>query len=1376
MKIASRWFALFLCFLYFRLAAQPNPRFDLVTIEEGVSNGFFTAICQDKEGRIWLGTALGLNCYDGYSFRSFLSRGDSSNSLINYTIWALACDKEDNLWIGTAGGLNKLDLSTEAFSSFFHDPSDELSLSHNSVESIAIDSAGQVWIGTANGLNLWRKEHSNFIRYLYKASPADPRMVKSVFCDSRDVLWVGAADTLFQYQDGRFASFPLPAIDERRRSELQVRTIYEDSQNQLWIGTQGSGLFAFEKNARKFVLHYQHGADNENSLSHNKIAAILEDEAGQIWAATYGGGLNIINEITNTVRRFNIGSANSISVKDLRSMSKDKAGNFWIGSSYEGLYLVKRLHKRFHNYSKKNSALSGKTTAFHEDEEGKIWIGTFEGLNRFDPEEDRFLSLQEKPGLNKSLLYDKINAITMDRAGNLWTISNAKKIAKYNPAGNTLTSLPPIHFEGGGDLIQILATREDDIWIGSNNGICKYEKTMQRVVYYTLEKREGFGDNKRITALYEDSQNTLWVSTYNGLNRYDRQKDAFTYYPCSYEIMAICESQNGVIWAGTRIGLAKLDRAKEQFQYLHDLKGMPRSKSVNAILEDQNQRLWFSTNDGIYSFDPVTQEVNSYNRNDGLINNQFLNASLRTRSGEMYFSGISGFTRFKPEEIKKNTKPPSVLITNFQLFNQDVPIAGSPGDTLEWPSPLAKAISYTSKIKLKHWQNDFSFEFAALDFTASENNQYEHQLDGYDDKWIATGAQRRYASYSNLDPGDYVFKVRASNNDGFWNGEGVNLKIIIIPPWWQTWPAYLVYATIAFLLIRTLYFFQLKRKLAQAEAQRLRELDALKTRLFTNITHEFRTPLTIILGMARQIKDNPKKWYSEGLEMITRNGRRLLNLVNQMMDLSKLDKGKLTLKMQQGEIIGFLHYLIQSFEYFAAGKNIQLHFIKETDRLEMDFDPDQLTKVVSNLLSNAVKYTPKGGQTYVLVRREGVESQGVENREAGSQRRGIDGGSFVLEPANEYLLIKIKDTGAGIAREDLPYIFDRFYQADSSATRKGEGTGIGLALTRELVRLMGGAIQVQSKLGEGTDFSVLLPIRRSTPKAEAIPRSVDIPNLDAMVPMGMIDASAVKTGGYDKNVSPGSPHSGDLPTVLLIEDNRDVLTYLASCLEADYQLEFALNGQEGIDLALEIVPDIVISDLMMPEKDGYEVCAALNADVRTSHIPIILLTAKADQDSRIAGLKSGADAYLAKPFDKEELYVRLEKLLELRRRLQARYSDPAAISTVEEKSMSKEELFLRDLRKIIEENLSDQSFGVMQLCRKIGMSRSQLHNKLKALTGQSTSLYVRAVRLEKAKTLLRTTDMNISEVAYEAGFRTPVYFTQVFTKDVGVSPRQFKNS
>ncbi len=519
-------------------------------------------------------------------------------------------------------------------------------------------------------------------------------------------------------------------------------------------------------------------------------------------------------------------------------------------------------------------------------------------------------------------------------------------------------------------------------------------------------------------------------------------------------------------------------------------------------------------------------------------------------------------------------------------------------------------------------------------------------------------------------------------------------------------------------------------ELAQKNEQ-LRDLDEIKSRFFTNIAHEFRTPLTIISGMANQIKENPELWLEKGIKMISRNSDSLLNLVNQILDLRKLEAGKLQLNLVQGDVMQYLNYMLESFQSLAESKELQLHFLSGGGSFYMDYDPEKLLRIVSNLLSNAIKYTREGGNVYLMV-----------------------------DQVANTLQIRVKDTGVGIPADQLPFIFDRFYQVDDSSTRPGEGTGIGLALTKELVKLLDGDIRVESTLGKGSTFFVTLPIHQKAPLTViAQPAAVQF------VPQTPEKAEVISHLEVSKK---------ELPSLLIVEDNYDVVQYLIACLEGLYQLEVAKDGQEGIEKAIELVPDIIISDVMMPHKDGFALCETLKTDERTSHIPIILLTAKTDDDSRISGLRRGADAYLAKPFNKQELIVWLEKLLELRRKLQQRYSSLEPMMPTGDAAVQQEDEFIQKVRQAVEANLDDEDFGILQLCRAVHLSRAQVHNKIKALTGDSTSIFIRNIRLHKAKSVLLKSDLNISQVAYEVGFRDPKYFSKTFFELFGVLPGEWR--
>jgi signal transduction histidine kinase/DNA-binding response OmpR family regulator len=608
-----------------------------------------------------------------------------------------------------------------------------------------------------------------------------------------------------------------------------------------------------------------------------------------------------------------------------------------------------------------------------------------------------------------------------------------------------------------------------------------------------------------------------------------------------------------------------------------------------------------------------------------------------------------------------------------------------------------------------------------LDFRSPVKHRYRYALTkGGEPDWVDLG-QQNHISLSQLVPGTYYLYLEGCNSDQIWTALEEPLQIIIHPPFWKTTWAYAAYLLLLSGGVYTLYRLSLKRQLAQQEAQKVIEVNALKARLYTNITHEFRTPLTVILGMLEQIQGHQKE-----RQLIRRNSQKLLRLINQMLDLSKLESNKLSLTLVKADIIPYLRYLTESFHSLAEVKEIALVFQADVQTYVMDFDEEKIQQIIYNLFSNALKFTEAGGTVSFRI-------------------------TEILDAGDPQLELQIQDTGIGIPADALPHIFDRFYQAGANRNSNySEGTGIGLALTKELVQLMGGTIAVKSKLKKGTTFTVLLPAVSHTPAS--VETSI---RFDPQVP-----AVEALTGSQSskKELRPGRTNT-DQPLVLIVEDNQDVTIYMETILKDTYQTRSATDGQQGIDMALALVPDLIITDVMMPKKNGYELCETLKTDERTSHIPIVMLTAKATEADRLAGLRTGADAYLIKPFNKEELFVRLEKLLELRRKLQARYAlaaDPLTRLSREEPSL--DELFLEKIRQIIEEKIEDADLDIAYLCEKVHLSSTQLYRKMKALTGEPPMSFIRKVRLHKAKALLQTTDLNVSEIAYEPGLYGPALF------------------
>ncbi|MCB0581716.1 MAG: helix-turn-helix domain-containing protein [Phaeodactylibacter sp.] len=699
--------------------------------------------------------------------------------------------------------------------------------------------------------------------------------------------------------------------------------------------------------------------------------------------------------------------------------------------------------------------------------------------------------------------------------------------------------------------------------------------------------------------------------------------------------------------------------------------------------------------------------------------------------------------------------PPKVMITDFLLQDKrQLPVADGPLTSPAWS---------TENIRISQRHQSFTFRFACLDFRDPDANHFEFRLEPYDPFWRQPRGEPS-ATYVNVPAGHYTFHLKAADSEDVW-GEEKAIRIIIIPPWWARWWAYSLYALTAAGLFYAFFRFRLNHELERAEANRLKDLDEAKTRLYTNISHEFRTPLTIISGMARQIGEEPEKWFREGLQMIRNNSDKVLYLVNQMLGLQKLEAGKMPVLMEQGDVLPFLRYLTRSFQAYAATQGIQLHFLPVREEIIMDYDAEKLAAILSNLLSNAIKFTPEGGNVYV-------------------QADVAQSPPELGEKAPEALLLQVKDTGIGIPAEKLPHIFERFYQVIPSRSKEWEGpnasppgrgregAGIGLAIIKEMVNLLEGRISVKSREGEGTAFSLWLPITRSAPAAASLTAEALAERAREFVP-------PPETSTLSPAETPGLSEKASL--ALLVDDQEDILNYLRALLAGNYRLATARDGQEGLSKAQELVPDIIISDVMMPKMDGIKLCAALRAEPATSHIPIILLTAKADLASRIEGLERGADAYLAKPFDKDELLVRMRKLLELRDALKKSYLAAAGIG--EEKPIpefrelpAREDAFVKKVRQAVTDHLDDFELNVRGLCRELHLSQSQLQRKLAALTGLSPVKFIRRIRLGRARELLNDPERSITSVAFDTGFSDPDYFSRVFRQEFGETPTEYRES
>jgi signal transduction histidine kinase/ligand-binding sensor domain-containing protein/DNA-binding response OmpR family regulator len=1309
----------------------------------------------DTLGTFWL-DEFGLRRYRNKR----LQRDGKSSDFAKF----LYIDDSGGWWIGTdKGELENFQGDHKSTKHYSHSAYNSNSLSHDDITSIVQDNSGRIWIGTVNGLNKFDLQKDKITRYLYQP---------------------GILNTL---------------------TANRINALCLTNSGEIWIGTHGDGLYNFNLKTEKF-MHYVHDSNNPNSLSDNVILSIYEDRSGMIWVGTFVGGINRINPNQKKFSHSHHDPENpkSISYNMITSIFEDTSGVLWIGTDGGGLNKINTgdldistprwTHYKNNPYNP-NSISGDKILSIYQDRMGDMWVGTAEGgLNKFlhssNEKSSAFIHYKHFPGNPRSLSTDEVTCIYED-------ISN-------------------------------------QFWIGTGRGLNKFNRQTETFISYHSDPNNPKSlSNDGITCIYEDRKANMWVGTENGLNKFDRQTETFSRYiydpenPISRiynEITSIYEDKSGILWVGSATGLNRFDQKNDVFLRYTKKDGLP-DNVICGILEDDDKNLWLSTKNGLSKFSLRTGKFRNFDRHDGLQSNEFNDgAYCKTNSGHLIFGGVNGLSYFYPKEKRDNPHRPPIVITDFQISNISVPIGGQ---------FIKKSISETKEIQLSYEERVFSFEFAALDFQIPEKNQYAYMLEGFDREWIYTDATRRFATYTNLDPGEYIFKVKGSNNQGLWNETGTSINITITPPWWLTNWAYAVYFILVVITLYALRTYDQKRQnlkleleLEHLHTKKLEEIDRMKSRFFANISHEFRTPLTLILGpIERMISGELQENLHEQYKLIRRNGKRLLQLINQLLDLSKLESDKLKLKTRATDIIHMINGLVQAFESLAAQKNITLNFKSEIDSQEIYLDVDKFEKIINNLLFNAFKFTPENGNIEILVCTGEAFPGNFQNN---PQTFDQNASPLHSSPQQSKIIeIFITNTGPGIPKDKIDKIFDRFYQVDDSYTKDDEGTGIGLALTKELVELHHGTIDVHctnadkqppnSPFSMGdlfcTTFTVSLPFGKDHLKPEEIVEELEAgdrseqsgdpdmsgrpetgkPISQDSIPEADTRYQIPDTEKHISNPESRIPHlkssiehraSSSIPhpvsripypesRILLVEDNADLRHYIRSNMDGQYRFSEAENGEEGFKKAKKDIPDLIISDVMMPKMDGFEFCANIKTDERTSHIPVILMTARAEQEDKLEGLETGADDYITKPFDNKELLIRVKNLIEQRRKMRERFTRESSLIIDKIAHTSTDEKFVNRVINIISQHISEANFNVESLTEEIGMSRMHLHRKILGLFGQTPGVFLRTIRLKRGAELLKEKSGNISEISYEVGFDNPSYFGLCFRRQFGLSPSDY---
>lgn len=1313
-----------------------------ITIQDNIIT---ESLYVDYTGDLWIGTSYGLSRYKSECDCFFPYIADPNNLISTGIITTITEDSANNLWIGVQdGGLFRYERESDTFTRFLADPTDPDALANDIVRILLADRQNRIWIGTGYGLmgsagGLVRFDPSTGKSKRYRHEPNNPNSlidnrISALLEDQEGLIWVGTFQNGLHYYHPEKDNFERMVYDPANPNRLHappgkkvwdtspfVKILHQDQAGGFWVGTCGGGINHFASNTNE-VSHYVHDPANPNGITNDKLWSFCEDRSGQLWLGNLTqGGLHKLNPSLKKITRYS--ESNNLIVTRI-CQSKEKPEQILLGTYFKGLQKMDintgEIKPFYHKGMRESDINTEHVQEIYEDINGIIWLGIGSG----------FFELDHWKGELGDGGLGRLNLQT--GTFNFYVIPRIDSIATFN---NTV--------------YRICEDKEGFLWLATGKGgLFRFDKDKEVFKHYSLPGKNKQTRGAEIYLIEKDSSGTIWVGDAAGegaLFCYDPDNDNFTPFLEGYKPLCLYEDSYNRIWLGTtNQGVLHFSADKSHFEQKKAIDGLP-SNLVSGILEGPRGVYWISTDKGISKYEAESKKF----AQTGLPRQEFNNSLVKMNNGQLFFGGKSVLVSFYPEQVSGNLTPPELSLRYLS-------ISGESYDLNKLKSGILQ------RIILSHQQNDLSAEYVALHYSNPAKNQYRYMLEPYDQDWIEAGTQRM-VRYTNLDPGAYTLRVTGANDNDVWNEKGISVPFLIKPAWWTRWWAYLLYFIIFGVMVYGFYNFQLSKTLAIQKSKRLQEINQLKTTLYNNITHEFRTPLTVILGMTKNLQSETEQQqlenFAQPLKMIERNGQNLLQLVNEMLDLAKIDSGNLELKLQQADVIPFIKYLVESFHSLAAEKHINLHFHATEQTLLMDFDADKLAVIISNLLSNAIKFTPVGGEVVFQVKSERVKGEG----NAGPSTLFTSHPSFGrqrLAVGEALLTLQVKDNGIGISAEELPHIFDRFYQADHSSVRRYQGTGIGLALTKELVELMGGTIQVESEPEKGSEFIVQLPIHT---KALLTENAANI-NLPTQI------ISSEGNYFYEDATS----GTVDLPLVLIIEDHTDVANYIGTCLQGKYQYLYAANGKLGIEMAFEKIPDLIISDVMMPEKDGFEVCATLKADERTNHIPIILLTAKVAVQDRLEGLAQGADAYLAKPFEKEELWIRLHQLFELRQTLQKKYSEQLLTDAPDETKVVQEDPFLAKARTIILAELENENFSLNELSQMLYLSRSQVHRKIKAVTGMSSAIFIRSIRLQEAKKMLASTHLTISEIAYQVGFKSPVYFSQMFKETFGESPSDIR--
>ncbi len=1372
--------AFFLLYGGFLTAQSKGKDYAFIHIDQNITQRGVSSIIQDHMGFIWMGTnGAGLNKYDGVNFTSYKQDYNNPKSLNSSLIYVVYMDSSNRLWVGTEAGLNvynrDLDVFEEVFvdhyptashklpiRSIIEDQNGDLLLgthynglflmnpktyktrkipiktkvpvSEQQINTMVKNDMGNIYVGTNMGLFEYNGLHLEPVAYPNETEDSESTktyIIERLFLDTEGSLWMGTfGDGLIKISKSAFNSY---RVNHFKVTDKRILALDQSPDGHILVGSENDGLFVLEKNGR-IIKNYRHIKDDKSSIKSNSIWSVFVDHEQRIWMGTYNKGVGVYDRFFDKFKDLESipNETNSLQSSSVTGITKDKNNRLWIGIDGGGVDIYNIDNQEIiHLSDPGNKVAKGLKSldivTLFMDSADNLWVGTWKAGIFYLPKNQTTFIQYNVNNTSGGLKSNRVMSFSEDEQGVIWIGTFLEGLHSFNPKTKKFTREHDLIFGRSTidhrDVRKVLVASDQSIWIGTTGGLFKAVRSangdfnlfsMKERMYQNLEK-SVFVDV--IVSLFEDRNKNIWIGADgDGL---------FKYKP----------STDSVIWYNGTNGL--------------------KHETVASIIEDKNGNIWLGGNKGLSYLDVTTDSFTNYDTNDGLLANDFnFNSVYKDQDGLLYFGNYSGVNFLNPDSIPVNSNRVTVTLTDLKLFNKSI----VPNTE---KSPLKKTISETKEIELTHQQSVFTIEYVGINYTRPEKNQYAYYLEGFEDTWNYVG-NNRSATYTNLSPGDYVFKVKAANNDGVWNDAPITLGIKVLPPWWSTRTALLSYILLFGLLVYIITRFTDKtlkeRRLAKFERDRRlqeEELHEKKIQFFTNISHEFRTPLTLILNPLEDILQNTALQLPTGVKekhkIIYKNASRLKRLIDELMDFRKLQLSKTAVNISQIEVIGFVQEVISHFEEEATLKNIMLPVEADDAAISIWSDPGKLEKIIFNILSNAFKITPENGTITV-----GIFL---------CSSRVI----FPLIDENEplpALEIFIEDTGTGINKEEIGKIFERFYQVKNMNSQYIGGTGIGLEVVKSFIDLLKGIILVESEENVGTRFRIFLPLGKTHFTSNEM----------FLVSSKENDTNKGKHLNSQENEEEKANQESKVfkKTLLIIEDNTELRAYIKSELENEYSVLEASNGSDGLKIAMNKIPDMIITDVIMPEMDGFEFCTRIRQDLKTSHIPILMLTAKAMTDDWVRGIDSGADVYLSKPFEMKVLRAQLKQMMVSRQTLIKKYLKDVNNAMIPANTSLLDKDFITKVLEYINKNIADENLNVEQLAGDLFLSRSQLYRKIKSLTGQTANEFLRTIRLEKAKDLIENGDVSISEVCYKVGFSSPSYFTRCFKSHFGILPTELK--